>query len=150
MRTALGIVLALALIAGCSRVDSSSPEAVVRGFLNAVASKDTGGAEARLTEEQRQLINREGYGAMQRYLESRFEEFRTYQITSVEVRDREAFVYVTLRLPLEPGQPKPEAVGEHGEPGRIINGVFVHSHKFTLHKGSEGWRIAAIAETETK
>lgn len=148
MRTGLLWIGVVVLVAGCARVEAGPPDLVVRRFLSAVATGDEGAAEARLTEEQRQLISREGYGAMRRFLDARFEEFRTYAIMRVAVVDDRAEVDVTLRLPLDLSQPIPPQVEAHGGPARIANGVFVHSHRFRLKHDPDGWRISSIFEIQ--
>jgi len=138
---------------GWGQFTGGPPEAVVREFLLAARSGNWGRAQAYMTKHMQGRIGREGFGAMQQFLESRLEPFTTFEVARVVPRGDEVDVVVRLLLPATPGQVA-AAAGRgagHGTPGRLEGNSFVHAHRFQLQQEGRGtWRIYQFEEVDER
>lgn len=139
---------------GWGRFTAGPPEAVVEDFLRAARSGDWGVAQAYMTQHMQGRIGREGFGAMQQFLESRLEPFTAFEIVRVTPREDEVDVVVRLLLPIKEGQTTAEVAGneaKHATPGRIEGANFVHAHRFQLQREGRGaWRIYQFEEVDER
>lgn len=138
---------------GWGQYTPGPPEAVVGEFLRAAQSGDWGRAQAFMTQHIQGRVSREGFGAMQRFLESRLEPFATFEIVRVASRGDEVDVVARLLLPIPQGQAPATAaltVGHVG-PGRVEGDNFVHAHRFQLQQQGRGaWRIYQFEEVDER
>ena len=135
------------------RPTAGPPEVVVARFLRAVQGGDWGTAQAYMTQHMRGRIGREGFGAMQRYVEARLEPFRAFEIVWVTSRFDDADVVARLLPPITgtaiaAGQP--QEIARHEYPGRIEGNRFVHAHRFQLQWDGWAWRIYQFEEVDER
>ena len=138
---------------GWGQYTPGPPEAVVGEFLRAARSGDWGRAQAFMTQHIQGRVSREGFGAMQRFLDSRLEPFATFEIVRTVPRGDEVDVVARLLLPIPPGQAPAAATrpGSHVGPGRPEGANFVHAHRFQLQRQGRGaWRIYQFEEVDER
>lgn len=137
---------------GWGQYPSGPPETVVREFLQAAQARRWGRAQAFMTQHMRGRLSREGFDAMDRYLEARLEPFDTFEIVRMMPRGDETDVIVRLLLPISEQQTAgPARAGMHGTPGRVEGNHFVHAHRFVLQReGLGAWRIYQFEEVDER
>jgi len=137
---------------GWGQYPSGPPETVVREFLQAAQARRWGRAQAFMTQHMRGRLSREGFSAMDRYLEARLEPFDTFEIVRTTPRGDETDVVVRLLLPIPGGQVVvPAQAGMHATPGRVEGDHFVHAHRFVLQReGLGAWRIYQFEEVDER
>ncbi|OFX27946.1 MAG: hypothetical protein A2Z07_08125 [Armatimonadetes bacterium RBG_16_67_12] len=134
---------------GWGRFTAGPPEAVVGAFLRAAQAGNWGTAQAYMTRHMQGRLAREGFGAMRGFLATRLEPFATFEIIQVTPRGDEIDVVVRLMRPAKPdeiGSPPPQP-GTHGG-GRIVDGAFVHAHRFQLQQEGQAWRVYQFEEVD--
>lgn len=150
----VGLLIIAAIIWwGWGRLKAGPPEVVVQEFLRAVQGHDWGTAQAYMTQHVRGRIGREGFGAMERFVEARLEPFRSFEIIRVTPRGDEVGVVVRLLLPIPEGTSAPpttQAAGTHGYPGRVEGKQFVHAHRFQFQREGRAWRIYQFEEVDDR
>ncbi len=134
------------------RPKAGPPEFVVDRFLRAAQGSDWGAAQTYMTQHMRGRIGREGFGAMQRFVEARLEPFTSYAIARVTPRGDEVDVVVRLLLPVPEGASPPatQEVAAHRYPGRVEGNQFVHAHRFQVQREGRAWRIYQFEEIDER
>lgn len=132
----------LALVAG-------PPEAVVQNFLRAAKAGDWGKAERYMTSHQRYRIGQDGVDGMERFTQSRFQPFSTWEIVRVAGRgDREVDVMVQLSPPIS--ETPASIIAAHRAYGHVEGNVFAHAHRFVLQHEGRAWRIYQFEESDAR
>lgn len=148
----LGVLILVVVWLAWGRPTAGPPDEVVTRFLRAARERDWGTAQAYMTQHMRGRIGREGFGAMQRFVDSRLEPFDTYEIVRTTARGDEVDVVVRLRLPIPQGEPGHTAMpaAAHGHPGRVEGDQFVHAHRFQVQREGRAWRIYQFEEVDER
>ncbi|HEY6103924.1 MAG TPA: hypothetical protein VI007_11950 [bacterium] len=152
MRYVVGALIILSVVLTIwMRPVSGPPELVVTRFLQSAQRENWGIAQAYLTRHITGRLGQEGIGGTERFVASRLEPFRRFDIVRVTPREEETDVLVRLILPVAAvpgGHSVSEPPGRHGHRGRIEGDQFVHAHRFQLQREGRAWRIYQFEEVE--